>query len=174
LKYTEQFKQKAVDRYLEGHKGYKLVAREFGIAAPMLRRWVLWYRTHGATGLATKTGQYSAEFKLTLLQYMWDNALSYTKVAAVFNLRSVQSVANWERRYRANGAQALEHARKSLPIVPHTSPTPAAPSPDDDKRTRDDLLKENERLRMEVAYLKKVDALLQAKKNSATRKKRKS
>lgn len=174
MRYTKQFKQKAVDRYLEGHKGYKLVAREFGIAAPMLRRWVLWHQTHGAAGLAPKTGQYSAQFKLNLLQYMWDNALSYTKAAAVFNLRSVQSVANWERRYRAHGVEGLEHARKSPSIVIQTPPYPPASSADDDKRTREDLLKENERLRMEVAYLKKVDALLQARQNSAPRKKRKS
>ena len=47
------------------------------------------------------------------------------------------------------------------------------PTTDDDKRSRDDLLKEIEHLRMEVAYLKKVDALLQARQNSTVKKKRK-
>ncbi|VWB10553.1 HMG-I and HMG-Y DNA-binding domain-containing protein [Burkholderia lata] len=42
-----------------------------------------------------------------------------------------------------------------------------------DARTREDLLKENEYLRAEVAYLKKLDALLQAKKQAAQKKKRK-
>jgi transposase len=41
-----------------------------------------------------------------------------------------------------------------------------------DGRTREDLLKEIEYLRAEVAYLKKFDALLEAKKRAALRKKR--
>ena len=174
MKYSEKFKQKAINRYLEGDKGYKLVAREFGMSAPVLRRWVLWHRNHGAASLTRKTGQYSAEFKLSVLQYMWDNSLSYTKAAAAFNVRGVQSVATWARRYRENGVQGLEHARKSLSIVIQTPPIPVIPAAEDDKRTREALLRENELLRMEVAYLKKVDALLQARQNSVPRKKRKS
>jgi transposase-like protein len=42
-----------------------------------------------------------------------------------------------------------------------------------DSRTREELLKENEFLRAEVAYLKKLDALLEAKKRAAQKKKRK-
>lgn len=79
MKYTEQFKLAAIERYLEGAEGYKLVAKECGIAAALLRWWVLWYRSHGMAGLAPKTGQYSAEFKLSVLRHMWDNALSYTR-----------------------------------------------------------------------------------------------
>jgi transposase len=47
------------------------------------------------------------------------------------------------------------------------------PSAENDQRSRDDLLKENEHLRMEIAYLKKVDALLKARQNSTVKKKRK-
>jgi transposase len=42
-----------------------------------------------------------------------------------------------------------------------------------DTRTREQLLKENESLRAEVAYLKKLDALLKEKKRAAQKKKRK-
>ena len=47
-------------------------------------------------------------------------------------------------------------------------------SSDDEARTRDDLLVELNQLRMEIAYLKKLDALVQAKERLAQRKKRKS
>ncbi|NKA06675.1 IS3 family transposase ISRso11 [Ralstonia solanacearum] len=52
-------------------------------------------------------------------------------------------------------------------------PQPAA-QPAQDERSREDLLKENECLRAEVAYLKKLDALLRAKQQQAPKKKRKS
>lgn len=53
-------------------------------------------------------------------------------------------------------------------------PLPPTPEPAQDGRSREDLLKENEYLRAEVAYLKKLDALLRAKEQAAPRKKRKS
>ncbi len=51
-------------------------------------------------------------------------------------------------------------------------PQPPAKATPDDERTREQLIKENEYLRAEVAYLKKLDALVQAKK-AAQQKKRK-
>ena len=47
-------------------------------------------------------------------------------------------------------------------------------STDDEDRTRDDLLGELQQLRMEIDYLKKLEALVQAKERSAQPKKRKS
>lgn len=173
MKYTEQFKLAAIERYLKGTEGYKLVAKECGIAAAVLRRWVLWYRTHGMAGLVPKTGQYSAEFKLSVLQHMWDNSLSHTQAAAAFNVRNTQLIGDWERRYRDGGAQMLQRSRKPPRTTMQAPTSKPDPSADDDKRSRDELLKEIEHLRMEVAYLKKVDALLQARQNSTAKKKRK-
>jgi transposase len=45
---------------------------------------------------------------------------------------------------------------------------------DNEARARDDLLAELNQLRMEIAYLKKLNALVQAKERAAQRKKCKS
>lgn len=45
---------------------------------------------------------------------------------------------------------------------------------DNDKRTREELLEEVNQLRMENAYLKKLEALAQESKQTTLRKKRKS
>lgn len=50
---------------------------------------------------------------------------------------------------------------------------PKKPALPDAARTREDLLKELQFLRTENAYLKKLDALVQAKQKSAQQKKRK-
>nr|WP_229429460.1 IS3 family transposase [Massilia sp. ZL223] len=158
MKHTEQFKLAVVERYLQGTDGYERLARECGVEKTMLRRWVLWYRTHGVAGLTRKSGCYSVDFKLSVLQHMWDNALSHTQVAAVFNVRNISSIAAWERRYQDGGVQALDRPR-GLPSTVMRAPTSKPdPSVDDDKRSREDLLKELEYLRMENAYLKKVEA----------------
>jgi transposase len=51
-------------------------------------------------------------------------------------------------------------------------PKPDAPT-DDDKRSREELLAEVNQLRMELAYLKKLEALVQARPKQAPKKKRK-
>jgi transposase len=54
-----------------------------------------------------------------------------------------------------------------------TQPDKPAEGKTPEARTREELLKENEYLRAEVAYLKKLDALLKEKARAAQRKKRK-
>lgn len=68
------------------------------------------------------------------------------------------------RLYHEGGFDALSPRRRGRPRKMATSlpPKPTdAGSPDE--RSREELLKENEYLRAEVAYLKKLDALLEAK-----------
>lgn len=173
MKHTEQFKLTAVERYLKGTEGYGLVAKAFGIEKTMLRRWVAWYRHHGDAGLSGKSGPYDPAFKLSVLQHMWDNALSYTQAAAVFNVRNTQSVADWARRYRDGGVDMLERSRKRPRILMQAPTTKPDIPPGDDKRSREELLDELEYLRAENAYLKKLDALVQAKQKAAAQKKRK-
>jgi transposase len=173
MKHTEQFKFTAVECYLKGTRGLQLVSQEYGIEKTMLRRWIAWYREHGRDGLARrKPCPYDAVFKMSVLQHMWDNALSYTQAAAVFNVRNTQSVANWERRYREGGVLMLERIRKR-PGTMMQAPTSKPDTPSDhDKRSRDELLEELEYLRAENAYLKKLDALVQAKKSAAQKKRK--
>jgi transposase len=54
-----------------------------------------------------------------------------------------------------------------------TQPDKPAEGKTPEARTREELLKENEYLRAEVAYLKKLDALLKEKARAVQRKKRK-
>ena len=173
-KYTADFKLAVVQKYLEGSMGYRLVAEHFHIRNhSLIERWVGFYRRHGEGGLCPKRATYSAEFKLSVLKHMWDNSLSKGHTAAVFNIRRHATVGDWERAYRTGGVDALEPRRRgSLRMLPVPDRPEAAKA--EDTRTREELLAEVEYLRTEVAYLKKLDALVRSQKQSATpRKKRK-
>jgi transposase len=123
--------------------------------------------------------RYSVEFKLKVLRHMWDNHLSCAQAAAAFDVRGQCNVASWQRSYRAGGADALMSASEKMP---HKSPdksndppAPTAAAPDADNRSREQLLERIEDLQMEVAYLKKLRALIQSQREQqAPRKKRKS
>lgn len=170
-KYTAEFKLTVVQRYLEGTMGYRILAEHFGISNhSLIERWVGFFRHHGKDGLTSKRASYSANFKFSVLQHMWDNMLSQGQTAAAFNIRRPATVGTWERAYRAGGIEALASSRRR----PHMQPAPEKPdTPEVDNRSREELLAELLELRVEVAYLKKLEALVREQKQSTLRKKRK-
>lgn len=171
MKHTEQFKLSVVHEYLNGIDGFRQVSRRYDVSAALVRAWVARFRLHGKAGLAPgQRRPYTPEFKLSVLRHMWDNGLSYRQTAAVFNLPNSSHIGQWERRYQSGGADGLRRRPRSITIkmtAPTSKPTPSAP---DEERTREDLLKELNYLRMENAVLKKLKALREAK--SAAAKKR--
>ena len=173
-KYSEQFKLAVVQEYLsDSSDGYLAIARRHGLTShSMVERWVLAYRHHGEAGLSKKSSRYSVEFKLSVLQHMWDNQLSITQAAARFDIRNHAMVGIWERAYRDDGVEALASRPRGRPKPVATAVKPDSP-PDDDKRSREELLAEVNQLRMELAYLKKLEALVQARPKQAPKKKRK-
>lgn len=175
-KYSEQFKLKVVEQYLQGTAGYKTIGKPLGVDDKAVKRWVTRYRIHGKAGLAKKFSHYSAEFKLSVLQHMWLKELSFGQVSAQFDIRNPGAVGQWERCYHSGGLDALAPRKrgrpKNMPIPPDTKP---GSLPDPSGCTHDELIVEVNQLRMEVAYLKKLQALVQAQQQQRTiaRKKRK-
>ncbi len=173
-KYSEQLKLKLVKQYAAGSAGVEILARRYGVSRSVLQLWIAAYEQHGRDGLRKKFSHYDAQFRMSVLTYMWQKDLPYRQVAVVFGIRSPGCIAQWERKYHSGGIDALtprpRGRRKTM-----TQPVPDKPTEQrtPDQRTREQLLKENEYLRAEVAYLKKLDALLQAKKQGAQKKKRK-
>jgi transposase len=175
-KYSAQFKLAVVEQYLAGALGFQSIGAQHGVPHSMVRKWVGLYRRHGTDGLRKKFTHYSAEFKLSVLQHMWDNELSYGETAAVFNIRHHAAVGVWERCYHEGGLDSLMPRSRGRPtkMPAAQDPDPSIP-PDDAERTREQLVAEVNQLRMEVAYLKKLRALVQSQQpqRAAARKKRK-
>lgn len=171
-KYDEQFKLSVVQQYLSGMGGYKFLAKQHGLDHEALRRWVLAFGAHGVEGLKKKFSHYSAEFKLSVLRHMWDNALALGQTAALFNIRSPGSLIAWEREYRRAGLAGLMARPRGKPKSMSVAPRKPESKPDDEK-SREDLQAELDYLRMENAYLKKLQALVQARQSRPLPKKRK-
>jgi transposase len=172
-KYAEQFKLRVVEEYTSGTEGFRLLAQRYGLDRGTLREWVAAYQFHGAEAFRAGPRRYAESFKVLVLQHMRAEGLSLRQAAARFNVRGYATIAEWRRRYDAEGAEALAprrfRANRSMqkPPIPKTKPAK------DEDRTREELLDELEDLRAEVAYLKKYHALLQAKEKAAQQKKRK-
>jgi len=170
-KHGPSFKREVVDTYLEGAAGYKAVAAQFGLHRKQVELWVAHFRQHGQAGLDRQYRHYSAEFKLQVLQHMWREGLSYSQTMALYGIRGRSAVSLWERKYNEGGIEALMPRPKG-PQPAMSEPPRPPPKICDRSATHEELLRENAYLRAEVAYLKKLDALVQAKKPSHPPKKR--
>jgi len=176
-KYTEQTKLTATEDYCGGHSSLKTVARRHSVDVSSLRKWVTVYKIHGATALKTKGKKcHSVEFKLSVLKRVRDEGLSLRQAAALFDIPRFDIIGRWERQYREGGLDALSwgsHSRHNK-MKKNQNPEATSQSSKNDARSREELLEELNFFRMENAYLKKLEALAQTKKQAAHESERKS
>jgi len=173
-KYTKQFKLGVVKRYQESSEGYKLVGQHYGIDPSFVSLWVKRHQLHGAEAFDKKLSTYSAEFKLSVLQHMWDKQISHHKVSLLFDIRGKSIVSAWERQYHSGGIEGLiPGTRGRTKTMPADKTKSDSPVNTDENRSREEILEEVNYLRMENAYLKKLKALVQKDALEASLKKRK-
>ena len=175
-KYEESFKLIVVRQHLSESVGMRTLAARHGLDHGTVRRWVESYAQHGKRGLRKKYSHYSGAFKLSVLKRMWRGDLSRRQIAILFDIRGGHAaVAAWERQYHAGGPESLKSKPRGRPKkMPAPKPPPAVPLQGDDERTLKALREENEYLRAEVAYLKKLDALVRVNRQAAQNKRKPS
>ena len=168
-KYSEEFKLKVVNYYLDNHYGWEYVAKQFNIPAwTTVRKWVRKYEEHGGKGLIkNQKTSYTGEFKQNVVEYMHTNHLSATMTSAKFNLANETTVLRWERIYYEEGPQALYEDRRGRRKNMDSKQEKKKIS----KETEEDLIEEVQRLRMENEYLKKLNALVQERVKRENKKK---
>ena len=118
----------------------------------------------GKTGRKNKN--YSTEFKISVIIDMREHHLGYCETARKYDLgdprkgSSVHMLQRWERIFLEEGAEGLMKERRGRACK--ASGTQKGRPPKLDKKVEEDLIAENQRLRMEIDYLKKLSALVLA------------
>jgi transposase len=142
----------------EEHKSAARAAATIGACRRDAQNWMMLYENHGAEGLIMKKGSYSGEFKVSVVEYMHANGLNIQETSSKFGIPSPTTVGNWKRIYYEEGREALYRNNRGRKRMADENRTK---KPKMEKRVEEDLIAENQRLRMEVAYLKKLNALVQ-------------
>lgn len=129
------------------------VAGLLGVSRGPVRRLYRRWKIHGRGALVTKPTKqsYSFEFKLALVERVLAGEDAQA-LAVETGLSAPELVKTWVRKYRRDGVDALRAKPKGRPRKPD-DPPPAEVS------ELELLRRENERLRVEVAYLGKLRAL---------------
>lgn len=95
--------------------------------------------------------KYTPEFKIMVVETMHREGLSYRETTQRFGISAHNIVSNWERIYLEEGKEALLVERRGQKWG-----YPAKLK----KKDANDLVTQNQRLRVENAYLKKLNALV--------------
>ena len=115
--------------------------------------------------MSRKNRNYSPEFKICVIMDMREHHLGYKETVRKYwditkgqedNYKNI--VKRWERIFLEEGAEGLMKERRGNS---NTSGKRGRP-PKLDRKVEEDLIAENQRLRMEIEYLKKLSALVLA------------
>ena len=102
--------------------------------------------------------KYSPEFKLSVILDMRENKLGYNETRRKYSINSHEIIQKWERKYLEEGYEGLMKDNRGRPNV---NGKKRGRPPKLDKKVEEDLIAENQRLRMENECLKKLNALVQ-------------
>lgn len=156
--YDVKYKKKVL-AYFKKH-GKAATMKKFGHSSSVIYRWKQKSETVGF--MRKKTRTYTREEKLDILNFYWKNGLSETEGKFDINCSVIYK---WERLFREYGVEALDWDGRGR--------KPKLLGPKKNVNEDPDLLAENQRLRMENLYLKKLDALVQEREERERKRKSK-
>ena len=114
---------------------------------------------------------YSAEYKLDVIMDMREHRLGYIETARKYDIPNYRVIQRWERIFLEEGAEGLMKERRGRACA--ASGTKKGRPPKLDQKVEEDLIAENQRLRMEIEYLKKLDALVREREERENSRKQK-
>ena len=109
--------------------------------------------------MSRKNKKYSAEFKISVIMDIREHQLGLREAERKYNVQH-SVILKWERIYLEEGAEGLMKERRGRACK--ASGSNKGRPPKLNRKVEEDLIAENQRLRMEIEYLKKLSALVLA------------
>jgi transposase len=160
-KYSRELKEQVVLEYLSGRYSQRELVRKYELTdKSVLKRWINNYNSHrevtakpkGMRKSMTKGRSTSLRERTEIVQYCIDHKNNYQHTAEEYKV-SYQQVYQWVKKYESGGENALQDTRGKKKA--ETELVPEEKMKLEMKR----LEVENERLRAENAFLKKLEEL---------------
>lgn len=153
VKHDIEARKAAIGLFERGH-GSESAAKALSVPRDTVRQWLYVYRSFGSEVLLSMDGKqtrYTYEQKVAAASAVVDGGMSKRDAMEAFGVMSLTPLKRWCALYREGGAEALRPKPKGRPSGSKARP-----------RTREQELEERcRRLETEVAYLKKLRALVE-------------
>lgn len=163
-KFTAEEKLDAALRYLNGKESCREIGKSIGVGHESIVQWAKQYEYHGVQAFLKPYTNYTEQFKLDVLHYMAEHGTSLHETAAIFNIATHSTIRAWKRLFEMQGLDAFQSKKKGRPSMEKES----------NKQLKQALVEGSiealqariKQLEMENDYLKKLNALVQAKEKS--------
>jgi len=159
--YTKELKLSAVKVYLSGNYSLREVARKYEISNDsVLRKWIKKYNSHrelkdtskGRTSSMTKGRKTTWDERVQIVLDCLGNGKDYQRTAETYEV-SYQQVYQWVKKYEEGGDEALKDKRGRKKEEAELTTEYKI------KLQMKKLERENERLRAENLFLKKLEEI---------------
>ena len=155
VKHDVEARKAAIELFERG-RGYTSAARALSIPRDTVRQWLYVHRAFGSEVLLAMDGKqavYTHEQKVAAASAVVDDGMTKAEAMREFGIMSLAPLDRWCRLYREGGAEALRPKPRGRPRGSGAEPRGL---------TREEELEERcRRLEAEVAYLKKLRALVE-------------
>lgn len=162
-KHSTAFKLKIINQCLLGKSTPRQLGATHKLNCSLVQRWICVYQAHGIKAFDRSYTHYSKAFKVSVLTAMSRHGLSLAQAAIRFNIPAVSTVRSWQKLYNQGGSAALDPRPRGRTAMPGKlkpfKPTNKPPQ----EMTQAELIREVQYRRAETAYLKKLEAVLQAR-----------
>ena len=155
VKHDIEARKAAIELFERGH-GFESAAKALSVPRNTVRQWLYAYRSFGSEVLLSMDGKqarYTHGQRVAAASAVVDGGMSKQDAMKAFGIMSMAPLKRWCALYRGGGAEALRPKPKGRPKGSGSKPR---------ERTREQELEERcRRLETEVAYLKKLRALVE-------------
>ncbi|WP_144516755.1 IS3 family transposase [Bacillus thuringiensis] len=157
-RYSKELKLAAVNDYLSGHDSLNKIIQKYNISSTaVLRKWIKKYNSHrelndtskGMTNSMTSRRKTTLEERIQIVNYCIQHQKNYQLTAESYEV-SYQQVYQWVKKFEANGEEALQDKRGRKKEEYELT------AEEKFKLEMKRLERENERLRAEKCFFKKV------------------
>lgn len=160
-KYSKELKEQIVLEYLSGKHSQGELVKKYGLAdKSVLKNWLNNYNSHrevtakpkGMRRSMAKAKSTSLKERIEIVQYCINHNNNYQQTAETYKI-SYQQAYQWVKKYESGGESSLEDKRGK-------KKTEAELTPEERMKLEMKRLEvENEKLRAENAFLKKLEEL---------------
>ena len=161
--YTIDIKLQVVKYVVDEKHSIGEAVKRFKIPYQSMRMWIKHYENIGISGLSIKHKNYTGDFKVSVVKYMYENKLSLVATAVHFSIPDHTTVRDWKKIYDEKGPLYLLQEQRGRTKKSKVKSKKERKIKEKNNLTEKELLKRLEYLETENAYLKKLNALIQEK-----------
>lgn len=163
-KFSAEEKLEAVNRALNGKESYRSIAKSLGVDDKAIHKWVKQYEFNGVEAFIKSYTNYTPQFKLDVLNFMIEHGTSLNETAAIFRIAAPSTITQWRKQFETQGFDALQSKKKGRPSMKKETTKQSQKTLVEG--STEALQARIKQLEMENEYLKKLNALVQAKETS--------